>query len=100
MSEWILISEKRPEKANSVLQVLCQWKIGYSALKGITKSAMDCSLLATALLICGCHLQSQKLRVIKNDNISRFDTGRDFHIIVCYFSCDVRFCKLHVSGEN
>ena len=35
-----------------------------------------------------------------NDNISRFDTGRDSHIIVCCFSWVVCFCKLHVSGEN
>ena len=26
-----------------------------------------------------------------NDNISRFDSGRDFHIIVCCFSCGMRF---------
>ena len=31
---------------------------------------------------------------------SRFNTGRDFHIIVCYFSWVVCFCRLLVSGEN
>ena len=35
-----------------------------------------------------------------NDNISRFDSGRDFHIIVCCFSWAVCFCKLCLSGVS
>ena len=35
-----------------------------------------------------------------NEYVWWCDTGRDFHIIVCYFSWGVCFYKLHVSGEN
>ena len=35
-----------------------------------------------------------------NDNIPRFDTGRDFHIIVCCFSYGMRFGWLCLSGVS
>ena len=35
-----------------------------------------------------------------NDNIPRFDIGRDFHIIVCCFSYSVCFGWLRLSGVS
>jgi len=45
-------------------------------------------------------MQALNIATSGDDNISRFDSGRDFYIIVCCFSWVVCFCKLHVSNTT